>query len=96
MKKLSILFVLIVANMAVALASIGATGSQEPEVLVADIASTAASTCTAGGPGSTQCSIQAGQSIDGGVSIGCSVTCNHEFYACCGVDCKCVSYIAAK
>lgn len=46
--------------------------------------------CHSGGKNSSQCSIDAGITILGfGVSIGCSVTCNSGYYACCGLRCTC-------
>lgn len=46
--------------------------------------------CHSGGKGSSQCSIDAGTEILGyGVSMGCSVTCNSGYYACCGLRCTC-------
>lgn len=48
--------------------------------------------CYSGGYNATSCSIDAGISIGGGVSLGCSVTCNSKSYACCGLECKCVNY----
>lgn len=46
--------------------------------------------CYAGGPGATQCSIDAGIEIAGaGITIGCSVTCGSG-YACCNINCTCV------
>lgn len=42
------------------------------------------SSCFAGGPGSSQCSIEA-------AGVGCSVTCNSGFYACCSaLGCRCL------
>ena len=47
--------------------------------------------CHAGGPGASQCSIDAGINIAGyGVSGGCSVTCGSGTYACCTLRCTCV------
>lgn len=49
--------------------------------------------CHSGGPGATQCSINAGTTIVGvGISAGCSVTCSSGYYACCGIHCTCISY----
>ncbi len=51
--------------------------------------------CYAGGPGSVQCSVEAGADIAGyGISAGCSVTCYNgaTHYACCSLRCVCVPY----
>lgn len=48
--------------------------------------------CYYGGKGSTSCSIPAGVEINGDVSIGCSVTCDDGYYACCGLSCICRPY----
>lgn len=48
--------------------------------------------CIAGGQGSSSCSIEGGIEIVGnGVTVGCSVSCNSGYYACCGLtSCDCV------
>ena len=46
--------------------------------------------CYAGGKGSTSCSIDAGIEVAGmGVAGGCSVSCDHGYYACCSLRCTC-------
>lgn len=45
--------------------------------------------CVAGGTDASQCSVQAGISFGGGVTVGCSVTCRGNSYACCGLKCEC-------
>ncbi len=47
-------------------------------------------TCHNGGPGTRECKIEPGIKIGDFVSIGCGVTCEEGFYACCGVRCACV------
>lgn len=51
----------------------------------------ASTTCYSGGRGASSCSIQAGITIGGGISAGCSVTCLPGYYACCGLKCTCVN-----
>ncbi len=34
--------------------------------------------------------IPAGIDINGETSVGCSVTCDEGYYACCGLTCKCL------
>jgi hypothetical protein len=47
--------------------------------------------CDSGGRGSLSCSIQAGATILGiSVSIGCSVSCSSNYYACCTMRCTCI------
>ncbi len=46
-------------------------------------------TCYNGGPNSTSCKIEPGIKIGDMVSIGCGVTCEEGYYACCGVRCAC-------
>lgn len=50
------------------------------------------SECYAGGPGSSQCSIRAGLVISFvSVKDDCTVTCNPDYYACCGLEgCHCI------
>lgn len=46
--------------------------------------------CYNGGEGSTSCSINAGIEIKGGgVTTGCSVSCEVGFYSCCRLRCTC-------
>lgn len=45
--------------------------------------------CYSGGVGSTDCMIEAGVTLDLGVSGSCSVSCGRGYYTCCGLRCKC-------
>lgn len=47
------------------------------------------SDCHNGGPGATNCSIDAGISMGASLTTACSVTCGSGFYACCGLRCFC-------
>ena len=49
------------------------------------------SNCHSGGPGASACNTEAGVTILGiEIKVGCSVTCNAGYYACCGLKCVCV------
>lgn len=49
------------------------------------------SDCYSGGPGSSNCTIEAGVKFLGiEIKVGCSVTCGEGYYACCGLRCVCV------
>lgn len=45
--------------------------------------------CRTGGRGSASCRIAPGVDIGGTRTIGCSVTCEDGYYACCGLRCTC-------
>lgn len=51
---------------------------------------TATTECYSGGNGTRHCDIPAGIDINGETSVGCSVTCDEGYYACCGTTCKCL------
>ena len=40
--------------------------------------------------GTPHCATPAGIDINGETSVGCSVTCDEGYYACCGLTCKCL------
>ena len=47
--------------------------------------------CVAGGPGSTSCTINANVQVENfGIGGNCSVSCQGDYYACCGYTCRCV------
>lgn len=95
-KQLILIAALVVANMAMAFAD--TTIIQSGYVLLPTIDETLVGDreCKSGGPGSTQCSTDAGIAIDGGASTGCSVTCANDYYACCGINCTCLHYKTVK
>lgn len=80
----------------VAVSSVNANSSSEMSDLMMKnlevLTKNESSDCWNGGPGATQCSIEAGTEILGvGVSAGCSVTCGDGYYACCSLRCVCKS-----
>ena len=55
------------------------------------LAESEGSDCYSGGPGSSNCTIEAGVKFLGiEIKVGCSVTCGEGYYACCGLRCVCV------
>ena len=46
--------------------------------------------CWSGGYGAKSCSISAGVHWGFGISTGCSVSCEDNYYACCALRCHCV------
>ena len=48
--------------------------------------------CSSGGQGASGCETSAGADFGpAGASKGCGVTCKDNYYACCSVNCRCVS-----
>ncbi|MBE6221231.1 MAG: hypothetical protein E7127_06305 [Rikenellaceae bacterium] len=46
--------------------------------------------CHSGGEGALSCSINGGVEIVGvGVTEGCSVSCQGDYFACCATECRC-------
>ena len=47
--------------------------------------------CAFGGRGASSCNIAPGILLsNGSTTIGCSVTCNEGYFACCGASCTCI------
>ena len=46
-------------------------------------------TCYKGGSGHAECKIEPGIKIGDFVTMGCSVSCQEGYYACCGIRCIC-------
>lgn len=47
--------------------------------------------CISGGQGAISCSVDGGISIDGiKATLGCSITCPSNYYACCSFNCSCI------
>lgn len=94
MKK-SAIFTIIVLVLSITILALSQKRSRSNmlDLNVALLAESEEGNCHSGGPGSTQCSINAGTTIIGvGVSAGCSVTCGAGYYACCGLTCTCIQY----
>ena len=78
---------LFIANLALFLISSCKTDTEAEKVTTE---TTATAQCYSGGPGTSTCEVPAGIDINGETTIGCSVTCDDGYYACCSLRCICI------